>query len=331
MTTDAIAQRHQLSVAGPSDPADSLSELADGSRVFEIADERFLGCIDQVARLERLHSGCRWAEGPVYLADQRSLLFSDIPNARILRYDESSGRVSELRADSGKANGNARDLQGRLVTCEQGARRVTRTEPDGSITVLADRFEGRRLNSPNDLVVASDGSIWFTDPDYGIATDFVGAREPKEQPANGVYRLDPDTAELRLVLDDLCRPNGLAFSPDESTLYVVDSGYLPGGVGPRHVRAFAVDGDDLSGGDVVTEVVPGIPDGLRVDTEGRLWVGAGDGVHCYSPTGELLGKIRVPEAVANVAFGGPLRTRLYITASTSLYAVFVEARGVQRP
>lgn len=319
-------------VAGPAAWADSVSELEDGTPVFEIADPRFLECIDLVARLERLYFGCRWAEGPVYFADQRSLVFSDIPNRRMLRYDEESGAVSVFRTDSGNANGNTRDLQGRLITCEQGARRVTRTEPDGSITVLADSFEGRRLNSPNDVVVKSDGSIWFTDPNYGISTDFVGTKAEQEQVGNNVFRLDPVTGELSAVVSDFWKPNGLAFSPDEGLLYIVDSGFLPDPEGPRHLRAFEVDAEGvLSGGEVLTEVSPGIPDGFRVDTEGRLWVGAGDGVHCYASDGTLLGKIRVGEAVANLAFGGPKRNRLYLTATTSLYAVSVEARGVQRP
>ncbi|MBO1902337.1 SMP-30/gluconolactonase/LRE family protein [Leucobacter weissii] len=319
-------------VAGPASWADSVSALDDGTPVFEAADPRFLECIDPVARLERLYVGCRWAEGPVYFADQRSLIFSDIPNRRMLRYDEESGGVSLFRADSGHANGNTRDGQGRLITCEQGARRVTRTEPDGSVTVLVDAFEGRRLNSPNDVVVRSDGSIWFTDPDYGISTDFVGRRAEREQPASNVFRLDPGAGEIRAVASDFWKPNGLAFSPDESQLYVVDSGFLPDPRGPRHLRVFGVGArGDLSGGAVLAEVAPGIPDGVRLDTEGRLWVGAGDGVHCYDPDGTLLGKIRVGEAVANLAFGGPERNRLYLTATTSLYGVFVEARGAQRP
>ncbi|MFA5607803.1 MAG: SMP-30/gluconolactonase/LRE family protein [Leucobacter sp.] len=323
---------HRAAVAGPAAWEDSFSTLPDGEPVFEVIDPRFMDCIDLVARLERLYFGCRWAEGPAYFADQRSLIFSDIPNRRLLRYDESSGAVSELRTNTGNANGNTRDLQGRLITCEQGARRVIRTEPDGSITVLADSFEGRPLNSPNDAVVHSDGSIWFTDPSYGIATDFVGNRAAQEQPANHVFRLDAETGELRVVASDFWKPNGLAFSPDESLLYIVDSGFLPDPDGPRHVRAFHVTPDgSLQGGDVVTEVSPGIPDGLRIDTEGRLWVGAGDGVHCYLPDGTLIGKIRVGEAVANLTFGGPDRNRLYLTATTSLYGIFVEARGVQRP
>lgn len=317
---------------GPRDSADSIAELPSGESIYEIVDERFRSCIDLVARLERLHTGLRWAEGPVYFADQQSLVFSDIPNEQILRYDESSGHVSLLRAASGHANGNTRDRQGRLITCEQGTGRLTRTEPDGSITMLADGVDGRRFNAPNDVVVRSDGTIWFTDPSYGRETSFVGVPRPRELDIDGVYRLDLETGALTVVAADFWKPNGLAFSPDESRLYVVDSGYLPDPAGPRHIRVFDVDDDGaLSGGEVLAEVSPGIPDGLRVDDEGRLWVGAGDGVHCLAPDGTLLGKIRLPEAAANVAFGGPLRNRLYITATTSLYALFTNVCGVLRP
>ncbi len=318
--------------SGVTTAADSMTHLPTGESIYEIVDPRFLECIDQVAQLERLHGGLRWAEGPVYFADQHALLFSDIPNRRILRYDEHSGVVTTFRNGSHNANGNTRDLQGRLITCEQGAGRVTRTEPDGSITVLADSFEGRRLNAPNDVVVKSDGTIWFSDPSYGRETSFVGVPRPRELDVDGVYRLDPASGELALVAADFSKPNGLAFSADETKLYIVDSGFLPDPEGPRHVREFDVGPDNaLSGGDVLVEIQPGIPDGLRVDDAGRLWIGAGDGVHCVAPDGTLLGKIRVPEASANLAFGGPERNRLYITATTSLYAVFVNVRGVQRP
>ncbi|THG31546.1 SMP-30/gluconolactonase/LRE family protein [Naasia lichenicola] len=284
------------------------------------------------AELEKLHGGMRWAEGPVYFADQHALVFSDIPNERILRYDEVSGAVTLFRGTSNNANGNTRDREGRLITCEQGVGRVTRTEPDGSITVLADSFRGGRLNAPNDVVVKSDGTIWFTDPSYGIATHFVGTPREKEQEVDGVYRLDPVTGALDRIAEDFWKPNGLAFSPDESKLYIVDSGYLPDPAGPRYVRVFDVDTNNaISGGDVLTEVKPGIPDGLRVDDAGRLWIGAGDGVHCVHPDGTLLGKVRVPEAAANLAFGGPKRNRLYIAATTSLYAIFLNTIGIQRP
>ncbi|MDO9397709.1 MAG: SMP-30/gluconolactonase/LRE family protein [Herbiconiux sp.] len=317
---------------GVTTAADTMTHLPTGQPVYEMHDARFAACIDQVAQLERLHTGLRWAEGPVYFADQRALLFSDIPNQRILRYDEHSGAVSVFRDFSNHANGNTRDRDGRLITCEQGAGRVTRTEPDGRITVLCDSVDGARLNAPNDVVVRSDGTIWFSDPSYGRETSFVGVPRPRELRVDGVYRLDPATGGLTLMAADFMKPNGLAFSPDESRLYVVDSGFLPDPEGPRHVRVFDVGADGaLHGGEVLVEVEPGIPDGLRVDTDGRLWIGAGDGVHCVHPDGTLLGKIRVPEAAANLAFGGPLRNRLYITATTSLYAVFVNVTGVQRP
>jgi gluconolactonase len=299
---------------------------------YEVLAKEFDRCIDPVAWLERLYTGCRWAEGPVYFADLRCLLWSDLPNARILHLDEQSGTVTVNRSGTGKANGNTRDREGRLVTCEQGARRVIRTEHDGTVTVLADSFEGRRLNSPNDVVVHSDGSVWFTDPAYGLISDYVGSVTEQAQEKCYVFRWDPADGELRVVADDFLMPNGLAFSPDETRLYVVDSAYLTVGNGPRHIRVFDVTGDGaLSGGDVLADVEPGIPDGLRVDEDGRLWVGAGDGVHCITPSGELIGKILVPEAAANVTFGGPKRSRLYITATTSLYAIEVNVRGAQRP
>lgn len=316
---------------GPFDPTDSFRALPGGESIYEIIDERFLECIDLVAQVERLHGGLRWAEGPVYLAEHHALLFSDIPNERILRYDESSGAVSLFRSSSGHANGNTRDAEGRLVTCEQGAGRVTRTEPDGTVTVLAADHEGRRLNAPNDVVVKSDGTIWFTDPSYGRETSFVGVPRPREVDIDGVYRLDPVDGTLDVVASDFWKPNGLAFSPDERRLYVVDSGFLPDPRGPRHIRVFDIVDGDLRGGEVLADISPGIPDGLRVDDSGRLWVGAGDGVHCLLPDGTLLGKIRLPEAAANLTFGGPRRDRLYITATTSLYAVFTNVRGVQRP
>lgn len=318
--------------SGPTSTGASMARLPSGESVYEILDPRFSGCIDLIAQLEQLHTGCRWAEGPVYFADHHALLFSDIPNETILRYDETSGAVSLFRGSSGNANGNTRDHQGRLLTCEQGAGRVTRTEPDGRVTVLVDSLDGRRLNSPNDVVVHSDGAIWFTDPSYGRETSFVGVRREREVDGDHVYRLDADTGAVTIVADDFWKPNGLAFSPDESRLYVVDSGYLPDPRGPRHIRVFDVaDGKTLSGGAVLAEISPGIPDGLRVDAEGRIWVGAGDGVHCLAPDGTLLGKIRVPEAVANLAFGGPNRDRLYITATTSLYAIYTNVRGAQVP
>lgn len=305
---------------------------ASDAPVYEFLDPAFGACIDPVAWLERLHSGCRWTEGPVYFADLQLVVFSDIPNQRMLSYNERSEEVAVFRAATGHANGNTRDREGRLVTCEQGARRVIRTEHDGSTTVIADAYQGKRLNSPNDVVVRSDGSVWFTDPSYGILSDYVGDKADQEQPTNNVYRVDPSDGAIEAVADDFAMPNGLAFSPDESVLYVADSGFLTDASAPRHIRAFDVHADGrLSGGEVLVEVQPGIPDGFRVDTDGRLWIGAGDGVHCVTPEGQLIGKVRVPEPVGNVTFGGRKRNRLYITATSSLYAVYLNVSGMQRP
>lgn len=309
---------------------------APGHRVpeptYEVITPAFRECIDPVARLERLHTGCRWTEGPVYFADLKTLVWSDIPNRQMLSLAELSGHVSLYRAATGHANGNTRDLQGRLITCEHSTRRVIRTEHDGSVTVLAERFEGKRLNSPNDVVVKSDGSIWFTDPNYGIASDFVGVRAEQEMSGCHVYRIDPCDGSTRIVADDFVMPNGLAFSPDESRLYIADSGFLRDESSPRHIRVFDVrDDGSLAGGDIFTTISPGIPDGFRIDTGGRLWAGAGDGVQCITPQGELIGKILVPESSANLAFGGPQRNRLYITATSSLYAIDTRVTGAQRP
>jgi gluconolactonase len=297
---------------------------------LEVYDERFLYLLLGNSWVEKLYGGCLWAEGPVYFADGHYLVWSDIPNERMMRWSE--GQVSVFRADSNNSNGNTRDRQGRLVTCEHYTRRVTRTEPDGSITVLVDRFDGRRLNSPNDVVVKSDDSVWFTDPPYGILSNYEGQVAEQEYGGCYVFRLDPSTGELRVVADDFDKPNGLAFSPDESKLYIVDTGLSHTLNGPHHIRVFAVTGDGaLSGGDVFAEVSPGMADGLRVDTQGNVWTSAGDGIHCYDPDGVLLGKIKIPEPVANLTFGGPKRNRLFITATTSLYAIYVAATGAQRP
>ena len=289
---------------------------------FEALDPRFDAVINPSIRLERLAAGCRWAEGPAYFAAGRYLVWSDIPNDRMLRWDECDGHVSEFRSPAGYTNGHTVDRQGRLVSCEHLARRVTRTEIDGTITVLADRYQGRRLNSPNDVVVKSDGSIWFTDPSYGIDHDYEGLRQERELDGCHVYRIDRETLEVTRVADDFDRPNGLAFSPDESRLSIADSG------DPRHIRAFdVVDGRTLAGGDVFAVCETGIFDGFRFDETGRLWTSAGDGVHCFDPDGTLIGKIRVPETVSNVCFGGRHRNRLFITATTSLYSVYLLLRG----
>jgi gluconolactonase len=297
----------------------------------EILDERFRAMTLGNAWLEKLHGGMLWAEGPVYFADSDTLLWSDIPNNRILQFVRGAG-VRVFREPSNNSNGNTRDRQGRLVTCEHGARRVTRTEPDGSITVLADNYRGKRLNSPNDVVVKSDGSIWFTDPPYGILSAYEGGKSESELGACYVFRLDPADGNLSVVADDFVKPNGIAFSPDEKTLYVADTGASHDPDGPHHIRAFAVEGGARLGKSrVFAEINPGLADGFRLDTDGNLWTSAGDGVHCFFPAGELLGKIKVPEVVSNVTFGGPKRNRLFITATTSLYAIYVAQEGAQLP
>jgi gluconolactonase len=299
---------------------------------FDFIDKKFKSYAIPVTWVEKLHEGTRWAEGPVYFADLRCLVWSDIPNSRMLRWDEETGQVSLFRADSNHSNGNTRDREGRLVTCEHGARRVTRTEWDGRITVLVDRYQGKRLNSPNDVVVKSDDTVWFTDPPYGILSDYEGHKAESEIGSCNVYRFDPKDGSLKVVVDDFAKPNGLAFSADEKTLYVADSGFSHDDRAPHHVRAFKVQsGGRLTDGKVFTDIAPGIPDGLRVDVDGNLWVAAGDGVHCYSDSGALLGKIYIPEAVANLTFGGPRRNRLFITATTSLYSVFLGVSGIQHP
>ena len=301
--------------------------------LYQIDDPRFLHLIVGSARLEELFDGCRWAEGPVWFNDLNCLLWSDIPNQRILRWtpDGIGGAVSVYRSQSNFSNGHTRDMQGRLVSCEHGTRRVTRTEVDGAVTVLADSFQGKRLNSPNDVVVHSDGSIWFTDPTYGILSDYEGYKADPEQTARGVYRIDPASGNIACVADDFLQPNGLAFSPDETTLYIADSAASHDPGLPRHIRAFDVSGGRLARDRVFANIDKGIPDGIRIDIAGNLWSSAADGIHCFAPDGTRLGKIRVPQTVANLTFGGPRRNRLFIAATTSLYAIYVAATGAQRP
>lgn len=301
------------------------------SDAYEYYDPRFRTLTVPIAAVEKLHDGCRWAEGPVWFGDGGYLVWSDVAENRMLRWVPGLG-VSVFRAPSNNANGNTRDRQGRLVTCEHLTRRVTRTEPDGSITTLADRHDGRRLNSPNDVVVKSDGSIWFTDPTYGILSDYEGARAEPEQGGCHVYRVDPITGGVAIAADDFAKPNGLAFSPDEKILYIADSGRSHDENGPHHIRAFDVgEGARLSNGRVFAEIEHGVPDGFRVDAGGNLWTSAQDGVICYSAEGDRLGRIRLPEMVSNLTFGGPKRNRLFITATSSVYAVYVSANGAQRP
>ena len=295
---------------------------------FEPLHASFAECYVPHARVERLWSGARWTEGPAWFAAGRYLVWSDIPNNLMLRWDETDGLVSIFRHPSNNSNGNTVDRTGRLVTCEHQLRRVTRTEYDGSITVLASHWQGKRLNSPNDVVVKSDGSIWFTDPTYGILTDYEGDRAESEIPCQ-VYRIDPD-GSIDLVADDFIKPNGLAFSPDESILYIADTAASHDPEGPRHIRALPVsaDGRTLGQGKIFAECTVGLFDGFRCDLQGRIWSSAGDGVHCYSPAGELLGKIRIPEIVSNVTFGGAKRNRLFICGTTSLYSVYLTVNGV---
>jgi gluconolactonase len=297
----------------------------------QVISARFSTFVLHNAALERLATGCRWTEGPVWFGDADCVLFSDIPNNRILRWSEAQG-ISVYRTPSEFANGGTRDLHGRLISCLHGARAIVRTEYDGSVTVLADRYQGKRLNSPNDVVVKSDGTIWFTDPHYGIMTDYEGRRAEQELPCN-VYRFDPQSGSLAVVADDFAGPNGLAFSPDESKLYVADTGRMFDMNAVRHIRVFDLNstGDALRSGRIFHVIKPGFADGFRCDEDGNLWSSAGDGVHCISPEGELLGKILIPERVSNVTFGGRARNRLFICATSSLYAVFLNRRGAQRP
>jgi gluconolactonase len=294
---------------------------------FVFLDDRFRPCVKATAKVEKLYEGCRWAEGPAWFPMMRSLIWSDIPNDRMMRWDETTGVTGVFRQPAGNSNGNTVDREGRLVSCEHGNRRVTRTEHDGSITVLADSYNDKPLNSPNDVVVKSDGSIWFTDPPYGIESVYEGNLGDQEIGGNYVYRIDPESGDIDIVADDLDRPNGLAFSPDESRLVISDTG----SAATRHLRSFDVnDNGTLSGGEVLAKCTVGGFDGFRFDTEGRIWSSAGDGVHCIDPDGTLLGKVLVPEGVANVEFGGAKRNRLFICGTSSLYSVLLPVQGDKR-
>jgi len=291
----------------------------------QVVDQSFTRYRVANAGVERLATGFRWCEGPVWFGDGRYLLWSDIPNDRIMRWDEETGAVSVFRKPSNYGNGNTRDRQGRLVTCQHGTRSVTRTEYDGTITTILDRFEGKPLNSPNDVVVKSDDSVWFTDPPYGVLSHYEGHQATPELPTN-VYRVDRN-GRATVVAGDIPRPNGLAFSPDERRLYVVVSGAMP-----REIRVFDVVGDKLQNGRVLIDCGTGIPDGFRVDTEGNLWCGWGggegqDGVAVFNAEGVLIGRVLLPERAANLCFGGAKRNRLLIAASRSIYALYVNAQG----
>jgi gluconolactonase len=293
-----------------------------------ILDERFRQYVVVLAKVERLATGCRWSEGPVWFGDQRCLIWSDIPGDRLMRWDELTGESAVFRHPAQFANGNARDRQGRLVTCEHGERRVVRTEYDGTMTVVADSYEGRPLNSPNDVIVASNGAVWFTDPAFGISGDYEGHRAQAELPTN-VYRVDADSLEITCAADDIRSPNGLAFSPDEKLLYVVQSRGVP----RRNIVVYDVVDGFPANQRVLIDAEDGIPDGLCVDEDGNLWCGWGmgtpelDGVRVFDPEGVLLGHIALPERCANVTFGGRFRNRLFMAAGSSLYALYVNTRG----
>lgn len=293
---------------------------------FDVHDPVFATYVLHNAPVKRLATGFDWAEGPVWFGDQGCLLFSDIPNNRILRWSEEG--LTTFRQPANYSNGHTRDGQGRLISCEHGLRRVTRTEWDGTMTVIADSFDGRPLNSPNDVVVAKDGAIWFSDPHYGIMTDYEGFKSPQELPCQ-VYRVDP-SGTVEAVITDMACPNGLAFSPDESLLYVADTGRMFS-ADPQHIKVFDMLGGRPANGRVFHTIDKGCADGIRVDSDGNLWSSAADGVHCIAPDGHLMGKILVPETVSNICFGGRARHRLFITATTSLYSVILNRKGVQIP
>ncbi|QDO98310.1 SMP-30/gluconolactonase/LRE family protein [Ferrovibrio terrae] len=296
----------------------------------QVLDDSFAKLRLRTAAVEKLATGFRWAEGPVWFGDQRCLIWSDIPNNRMLRWDEQTNAVTTFRQPSNHANGNTRDRQGRLVTCEHETRRITRTEYDGSITVLADRFEGKRFNSPNDIVVKSDDSVWFTDPVFGVNSNYESRKGTSELPQY-VYRLDPESGELSVAAEGLNGPNGLAFSPDESKLYVVESLAAPNRL--IHVYDVINGGKTLSNKKLFIDCGAGTSDGFRVDTAGNLWCGWGmgsddlDGVMVFNADGRAIGRIALPERCANLCFGGAMRNRLFMASSQSLYALYVDAQG----
>jgi len=306
---------------------------------IESLDKRFKGSPGTGA-VERIATGFRWTEGPAYFAAGRYLIFSDIPNNRMMRLLEDDNHLSVFRYPSLNSNGNTTDPQGRLVTAEHTGRRITRTEFDGTITIIADKYNGKKLNSPNDVVVASNGSIWFTDPTYGVRGWYESVHGEIEQERHNVFRVDPQSGEVKVVVDDFVQPNGILFSPDEKKLYVIDSGISEGPGNPAHIRVFDVD---IGTGKVSNSKVfadnftPGLSDGMRCDVEGNVWCSVGwgdpkeDGIRCYSPQGDLLGKIHTPETAGNLVFGGVQRNRIYICASTSIYACYVNTQGAARP
>ena len=320
-----------------ADKTEQKSLVVYPDPAIEVIDPRFAKYKLINAAVERLYTGTRWAEGPVWFGDGRYLLFSDIPNNRMLRWLEDTGEVSVFRNPSNYSNGNTRDRQGRLLTCEHDTRRVTRTEYDGTITVLIDKYQNKKLNAPNDVVTHSDGGIWFSDPGYGIMSNYEGHKAAFELPAN-VYRLDPKTGEASVVADDMDKPNGLCFSPDEKKLYIVDTGTPKHPSDPRPIRVYdVVDGMRLKNGRLFVNMAPGSSDGIRCDLDGNVWSAAGwgddgfNGVHVFASDGTLIGKIHLPETCANLCFGGSKRNRLFMVASQSLYSIYVDAQGAQTP
>jgi gluconolactonase len=327
------SRRSFLQVAAMSPVASSMSGWVPAARypdpAVKVLDPSFARYRITNAAVERLATGLRWCEGPVWFGDGRYLLWSDIPNNRIMRWDEATGAVAEFRKPSNFANGNTRDRNGRLLTCEHAGRRVTRTEYDGRITVLANQWEGKPLNSPNDIVCKSDGSIWFSDPPFGILHHYEGNQARQELPTN-LYRIDPRTGKLSVVAGDLNRPNGLAFSPDESKLYVGENGVTPRKI---HVYDVAGGGTRLTGKKQFLDCGQGTVDGFRVDVDGNLWCGWGmgsddlDGVMVFNPAGKPIGRIQLPERCANLCFGGTARNRLFMAASQSVYSLYVGTQG----
>lgn len=296
----------------------------------EVLDPRFRALLTGHARLEKLWTGGRWMEGPAWFPAGRYLVWSDIPNDRLLRWDETDGSVSVFRQPCNNENGHTVDGAGRLVSCEHRTRCVSRTEHDGARTILADRFQGKRLNSPNDVIEASDGAIWFTDPTYGIDSDYEGDASTSEIGASNVYRIDPHSGELEAVVTDMVRPNGLALSADETILYVADTGATHVAGHPAELRSYRLSADRRRAehGRQFATCDVGLFDGLRCDVHGNVWSSAGDGVRCFAPDGTLIGRIRLPEMAANLCFGGPKRNRMFITAHQSLYAIYLNTRGI---
>jgi gluconolactonase len=293
-----------------------------------IEDRSMEGLLAANVRLERLWTGAKWAEGPAYFHEDDSLVWSDVPNNRMFKWTRKDGACI-FRSPSQFANGNYRDLQGRLVSCEHLGRRISRTEPDGNVITLVGHYDGKRLNSPNDVTVRTDGTIWFSDPNYGIMSNDEGYMAPSEVGSNNVYRFDPGSGEVSVVADDFEKPNGLAFSPDADRLYISDSSRSHDPNGKHHIRVFdVVDGRHLKNSRVFAVIEPGIPDGFRIDRHGNVFTSAGDGIQVYSKAGKLLGKILVPEAVSNCTFGGPQKNRLFITATSSVYAIDLDTTGL---